>query len=109
MRERWAPALHVRPVLLMAAVDIFDAVAGDFQLTCRTDRLAPEVQDGDTLFVRPAKTVEAGQIAVVHQAGAEDVATVVRWSGEGRVIGRVIGIYRSLAGASENNEAPKET
>lgn len=76
--------------------DIFGAVAGDFQLTCRTDRLAPEVQPGDALFARPQTAVEAGQIAVVLQVGADGDATVARWPAEGRVIGRVIGIYRPV-------------
>jgi SOS-response transcriptional repressor LexA len=68
-------------------------VSDEFVVRLKSDRLAPEIQAGDTLTVREADTAEPGQLAVVL---ADDRATVERYSAQGRVLGVVTNVYRDL-------------
>lgn len=79
----------------MSAPDLFGAGPGDYELTCTTTNLEPDIQPGDYLVVRPQDHAEAGQtVAILH----EGAASLVRWTPEteGRVIGLVLGMFRSL-------------
>jgi SOS-response transcriptional repressor LexA len=84
----------------MTTPDIFGAGEGDYQLTCKTDALDPDIQIGDELVVRPQTTAEHGQIVVTMVEGDDEKSARLGryWpQTQGRVIGLVIGLYRSVA------------
>jgi SOS-response transcriptional repressor LexA len=69
-------------------------VSETFFLRLRTDRLAPDYQDGDALEVEPADAAGVGELVVT--AGVDYEARVDRYDGSQTVIGRVKHMYRRL-------------
>ena len=83
-------------------IEVPAGAEGDYVLRLRGDSMADAgMFDGDNLIVKTADSAQDGQIVVATVDGA---ATVTRWptefEGDVRVVGLVVGLFRSVETAA---------
>jgi SOS-response transcriptional repressor LexA len=83
-------AMQARAPVKAAGID------GDYLLRIRADFPEFSLMAGDLITARRRDTAEPGQIVVVAGAGGQATLRRFRDLGEARMLGVVVGMYRSI-------------